>query len=304
MESMQCPLCLAQVQTESKPSVGLRRHMCPTCGSFEVEDFDDFDESGALSNLGYPRYLLSHYVRDWNERHGKAYAHADRDNGALPSKLRTLSVTEKLQRTLMWIADKTSTFYDPAKLNRRRDWPVAQARDVAEFDRFIQYWVDEEALKYLSDDDVIVTGKGWRLVDEVRPGGTKGGRQAFVAIPAACAEDYERAIRPAVTNAGWIPYRVENDVVEDKICDQIVAEIRRSDLLIAECTGGRHNVFYEAGFAAGLGIPVIWLAKSNSEEPDLPFDTRQYQHLLWSDHADLRTQLRQHIQARYPDVKE
>lgn len=69
----------------------------------------------------------------------------------------------------------------------------------------------------------------------------------------------------------------------NKIDDQIVAEIRRSKLVLVDATGARPNAYFEAGFAAGLGIPVIWCCSSNPMPPglssgawtdNLPFDIR------------------------------
>ena len=46
----------------------------------------------------------------------------------------------------------------------------------------------------------------------------------------------------------------------DKIDDEIIGEIRRSRFLVADFThgdkGARGSVYYEAGFAYGLGLPV------------------------------------------------
>jgi hypothetical protein len=52
-------------------------------------------------------------------------------------------------------------------------------------------------------------------------------------------------------------------------------------------TGG---IYYEAGFAQGLGLPVIFTVR----EDDLRrvhFDTRQYNYIAWQNPADLRERL-------------
>ena len=82
----------------------------------------------------------------------------------------------------------------------------------------------------------------------------------------------------------------------DKIDDKIIAEIRRSGLVVADVTGHRADVYYEAGFATGLGLPVIW----TWEEADIEnahFDTRQYNHIVWKDAEDLKTKLVSRIEA-------
>ena len=61
-------------------------------------------------------------------------------------------------------------------------------------------------------------------------------------------------------------------------------------------TGARGGVYYEAGFAHGLGIPVIFTCRNESLDK-VHFDTRQYNHIVWTDPAKLRTDLRNRIAA-------
>ena len=92
----------------------------------------------------------------------------------------------------------------------------------------------------------------------------------------------------------------KQDVV--KIDDEIVAEIRRSRFLIADFThgkaGARGGVYFEAGFALGLGIPVIHTCREDAIDK-VHFDTRQYNHILWRNPEDLRDQLEKRILARF-----
>ena len=106
-------------------------------------------------------------------------------------------------------------------------------------------------------------------------------------------------IKLALEDLGYMPIRIDQTHAEDKIDDRIVAEIRRSGLLVADFTGHRGGVYFEVGFAMGLGIPVIWTCKKTDHKKS-HFDTRQYQHLLWETPKDLREQLVNHIAARIP----
>ena len=70
----------------------------------------------------------------------------------------------------------------------------------------------------------------------------------------------------------------------------------KGDLLVADFTGQRAGVYFEAGFALGLGLPVIWTC--NEEDKDaLHFDTRQFNHILWTCEADLFQKLKRRIEA-------
>src|ERR1700688_4734821 len=88
------------------------------------------------------------------------------------------------------------------------------------------------------------------------------------------------AIKPALEATGYKALRVDLVPHTGKIDDRIIAEIRRSGLMIADFTGHRGGVYFEAGFALGLGIPLIWTCRE-SDMPDAHFHTRQYSHLTW-----------------------
>ena len=114
--------------------------------------------------------------------------------------------------------------------------------------------------------------------------------QAFVAMwfDPSMNDIYENGIKPAIEAAGYMPLRIDQKEHNNKIDDEIIAEIRRSRFVVADFTHGndgvRGSVYYEAGFAYGLDIPVIHL---NREGSVLAFDTRQYAHIMWEDTEDL-----------------
>ena len=106
-------------------------------------------------------------------------------------------------------------------------------------------------------------------------------------------------------SAGYRPYRVDknvNDTYDSGTLDAIImAEIRKSRFVIADFTHGdggiRGSVYFEAGFALGLGIPVIFSCRKDQIDK-LQFDVRQYPHIAWGTLDDLRKGLEQRILAR------
>lgn len=164
-----------------------------------------------------------------------------------------------------------------------------------------------------------LTLEGWKRAREIQQ--QRGsGNQAFVAMwfhPDMLAA-YTVGFMPALTDTGHTPYRVDFAAHNNKIDDEIIAEIRRSKLVIVDTTGARPNTYYEAGFAKGLGIPVLWCcneswqgyvceaAPNSTAAPEpmarrwtdiLAFDTRQHAFIFWSDPTDLRKKLTDRIRA-------
>jgi nucleoside 2-deoxyribosyltransferase len=149
------------------------------------------------------------------------------------------------------------------------------------------------------------TVQGWQKLDELNRPRTDSA-QAFVAMwfSELTNEAYSNGIEPALNGTGYRPIRIDKKEHNNKIDNEIIAEIRRSRFLVADFTCEakivRGGVYYEAGFAQGLGIPVIWTCKDTSLN-DLHFDTRQYSHIVWKTPADLLVQLRNRIGATIGD---
>ena len=141
--------------------------------------------------------------------------------------------------------------------------------------------------------------------------------QCFVAMwfDDSMNEVYRNGIEPAIRAAGFSPFRIDQEDFVGKIDDRIIAEIRRSRFVVADFThkkadirdgvcheteeghrrlGARGGVYYEAGFAEGIGLDVIPTCRSDMIE-DVHFDTRQLNHIVWSDVDELRERLENRI---------
>jgi hypothetical protein len=182
---------------------------------------------------------------------------------------------------------------------------VSDSTDVKDFTALLKIMVDMRLLA-TSDASIqsityILTPTGWERFETLN---TKiiASHQAFVAMwfNASMTDAYNNGFGPAVTASGYKPFRIDNKEHVNKIDDEIIAEIRRSRFLVSDFTcepeKPRGGVYFEAGFAMGIGIPVIWTCRDTSIN-DLHFDTRQYNHIVWKDAADLKSQLQNRIGA-------
>ena len=107
--------------------------------------------------------------------------------------------------------------------------------------------------------------------------------QAFVAMWFNNSLDFlfSEAIEPAVKDAGYDALIINEEHFLDKIDDQIIAGIKRSRFVVADFThgngGARGSVYYEAGFAQGLGKDVIFTCRKDIiDNNEIHFDIRQY----------------------------
>lgn len=157
-----------------------------------------------------------------------------------------------------------------------------------------------------------LTSDGYTNLEHAELGGADT-RQAFVAMwfDPSLTEAYDNGIAEAIRDAGFAPFRIDRKEHNNKIDDEIVAEIRRSRFVVADFTCGligedekqqavaRGGVYYEAGFAQGLGTPVIWTVRSDCID-HVHFDTRQFAHIVWDTPEDLRKKLLNRIRASIP----
>jgi nucleoside 2-deoxyribosyltransferase len=111
-------------------------------------------------------------------------------------------------------------------------------------------------------------------------------------------EAWLEAVRSAIEDAGYKAIRIDKIEHNNRIDDEIVAAIRSCNFLVADFTGQRGGVYFEAGFAQGLGKQVIWLCRED-ELSNVHFDTRQYNYIKWqpSELHQLRIALRNRITA-------
>ncbi|MGI3902550.1 MAG: hypothetical protein ACRYGP_16520 [Janthinobacterium lividum] len=142
---------------------------------------------------------------------------------------------------------------------------------------------------------------GWKRLEDLRLSYSPSD-QAFVAMwfDPSMNEAYTSGIEPAIRACGYASMRIDAKEHANKIDDEIIAEIRRSRFLVADFTSARDQprggVYYEAGFAMGLAKPVIWTCRSDMIG-NVHFDTRQFNHITWTDPADLKSRLEKRIGA-------
>ena len=221
-------------------------------------------------------------------------------------RARPLDVDVRAERLLRFIGKQSNSIGDIVMINSRampgiymQAMAWSESTSVGEFLYLLDYlgdqcWIDR------SHAGARVTVAGYRRIAEVKT--NLDSAQAFVAMWFDDEMDaaYSNGIEPAIVDAGYRPMRIDRKSDVNKIDDAIIAEIRRSRFLVADFThgkdGARGGVYFEAGFAFGLNIPVIYTCREDAMKK-IHFDTRQYHHTAWSGPDELRTKLKNRILA-------
>lgn len=113
---------------------------------------------------------------------------------------------------------------------------------------------------------------------------------------------YFEGIKLAIEATGFEAFRVDeyHPESEQTINDAIIAGIKRSRFCIADFTQHKKGVYFEAGYALGRGMKVIYTCHSD-EFHESHFDTNHYPHILYDTPEELREKLINKIEAWIKD---
>ena len=299
----QCPVCdLDNQKVLAERDAGRQvTYDCSRCGRYTITRLSEGiprreNKSAELSAWLRERNLLGVDIPMLNSSFLKELI------GTLPN-YRPL---EKQNRLLKAIEKLTEYPGKEVVLTPKYDLSLSWAQNENEFKYYISSLIEHGLIKFsdaksrsLSDPlyPVIITASGWEHLEKERLD-ISSKAQAFVAMSfdKKLLSVYKNAIAPAIESTGYRPYRVDSEPHLDRVDVKIIAEIKNSRFLVADVTQQKSGVYYEAGFAHGLGLPVIWCVRHDDLEK-VHFDTRQYNHIVWESETELGDRLKDFILA-------
>lgn len=174
------------------------------------------------------------------------------------------------------------TEYAGQYLEVKPSWFVSSwATNKDELLELLQYLQSSGRIEKPSTNSFKIAPAGWERLEKLKEVNPES-NQCFVAIwfDDKRKQIYDEVFTKAILEAGYKPHRVDQREYNEKIDDEIIVQIRRSRFIVADFTGQRGGVYYEAGFAKGLGLEVIFTCKKD-EIDKLHFDIRQYNCIDW-----------------------
>lgn len=146
--------------------------------------------------------------------------------------------------------------------------------------------------EYSGAEMISITVKGYQRLREImKPG--KDSKQCFVAMwfKPEMNEVYEKAIKSAIefkekgkSSPRFEVIKIDNVEHTNDINDEIIAQIRRSRFMVCDLTGYRGGVYFEAGFAYGLGLEIIYTCREDwCKEQVLKDGNNKEVHFLFDD---------------------
>jgi hypothetical protein len=286
-----CPLCgLAPQYRARDPERDRVNVECERCGGFAVT-------AQALTVITpEQKPLLSAYCR---RSTSSDLIVIRTDNIAdLITSLPKYTPREKLLNLLVLMGRMTPSLFESTGFDRDRDYPLLVAKNPSEI-AALETELERRGFVDGTRDSSTVTLEGWEAIEQIEQAGNNSIR-VFVAMWFDPSRDdvYNSAIEPAIRKAGYDPLRIDRHEHVNRIDDEIIGQIRRSRFMVADLTGQRHGVYFEAGLMSGLGRNVIWMcAKDELEAGKLHFDVRQFNFIAYETAEDAGTRLYNRILA-------
>ena len=225
--------------------------------------------------------------------------------GSLPS------VIEQANNLLHHFATSTKELGKTIRFSAPEEWigrTGAQSKEgvLALFEFLHESGLLKEEGSTLNSYAFSITVKGWQHHEELQKQATDS-TKAFMAMQFGEAEldtIVDDIFRPAVAQTGFRLQKLNDEQSAGLIDDQLRVQIRRSRFLIADLTHGNKGAYWEAGFAEGIGIPVIYTCKESDFEKESHFDTNHHLTVMWNpdNPKEAADKLKATIRATLPEV--
>jgi len=295
---MPCPICGSDAKLKKHHKAREKFYHCEVCGDYIITDFIEcsFEER----ELQPYKHKLSAWIREKNEMGSPPPELNSHNLNLIVESLPDYTPGDKQLKLLQNLDRKTDYPGKGVNLDITTDYPLAWASNPKELAFYLECLQERGLLKLqlIRSGEAFraqITARGWDLLEENRRrlGNTF---QAFIAMSFSenMKSIFTNAIKPAVKEAGYDPYKVDMEPHSDRIDAKIITEIKNSRFLIADVTEQKRGVYFEAGYALGMGIPVIWSVRKDDLN-NIHFDTRQYNHIVWETEEDLREKLYYYI---------
>ena len=239
------------------------------------------------------------------EQQGEPFEAIDEETVAGSRTRAPTEITERASRLLHLLYRRTTTAGQTFRISHDDPhallWTESSSGNEIKF--FLDYLLHEELVKaeHFADESMVsLTVEGIHRITAERE--AVDSSQAFVAMwfDPKVKPLFTQGLKPAIEAAGYKPLRIDKRPTLGRLDAEIVAEIRRSRFMIADMTHGskgvRGSVYYEIGYAHGLGLPVLFTCRHDQVD-QLHFDIRQYSHLSWEKPEDMIPEMTYRIQA-------
>ena len=248
-------------------NTGFLFNSCNNCGKYAIGCHEDTLGSFPFKNFLYCGEL--NYRKHSGKKSAALYSMAisgdlgpifekiskDDLNNMLPK-----NTTQRFEKAFINFASDHAEFGQHFTIDNSL-FPRYYCKNESQYDFLRSTWREQGYIVTNADSNWVVTAKGWAHFESLTNMFKKHVKatQVFVAMSFDAAHEliYSDAIEPAIIECGYIPKIIKEVEFNSGVMDAIISEIRNSRFVIADFTGNKNGVYYEAAFASGLNLEVI-----------------------------------------------
>lgn len=296
-------------------SAGERHRIsCPRCGQYALSDTAKWDIDAYLKGLDRNRWILSHALYKITSSQSWPLVMSNLIEQILKFD-KLPRPDEQIDLFLLWLGNRQASMGAVVE-DTESAISATGSGDQASFAFLAQQLIEAGLVKggvaeLLSAPAHVhslqLTIIGWQRYDQILRGMTVS-RGAFMAMKFGDMETdglYRDHFKEAVRQTGFELKRLDEGQPAGLIDDRLRVEIRQCRFLIADLTHHNNGAYWEAGYAEGLGKPVIYTCRNDvfdDKERGTHFDTNHHLTIIW-DPADISVaveQLKATIRATLP----
>lgn len=313
-----CPVCTAPLRApvNSRGRTGdVSFYNCPRCGRFGLTGSAEAVITTKVTEAGAgtrerTKASIAHTLRKMQASQEWPLLDSDVAN-QIGETLRLPGVQEQADNLIRWLGESAAPG-DNLTISFLEHGAILGAQSSSGFVFLARGMVDAGQLQgsFPGGDSATVrlSFEGWQRCEELRRGAPSGNR-AFVAMQYG-DERMDRIVRehfcPAVERTGFNLKRLDDDPRAGLIDDRLRIEIQGARFVLADLTHDNRGAYWEAGYAEGLGKPVIYTCeKKVFDAKKSHFDTNHHLYVVWEEEylGDAMDRLKVTIRATIPEAK-
>lgn len=289
MATEQCPVCKAEAKNVDRRD---DRYLydCARCGPYSISGSADAMLPSWLDRHPHNPAILSHVLcrmtrrEQWAQLSGPLLQ-------AILAENRLPTPREQLNNLIMWLGEVQDSPGDEiddvepaisavgAADRKGLIFVIEQAQHQGMVNALLQGTVSG----YKHVMSLRLTIPGWDYLEALQ-NSAPFSRGIFMAMKFGDSDAdavYTDHFRPAVAATGFTLKRLDEGQPAGLIDDRLRIEIRQCRMLIADLTHHNNGAYWEAGFAEGLGKPVIYTCRQDQFDKGTHFDTNHHLTVVW-----------------------
>ncbi|MNO14918.1 hypothetical protein D3C76_45690 [compost metagenome] len=263
------------------------------------------DSYESINSLPHPKkrdmlHLISGYIRELTDCEEKVtLTFNDMETIANSPKI-PVTIEDKGNRFLQYLYRHSESAEEPVVIQPLSgSYNLTYSPNLQELVYIIDKLITEQLL-IREGMTFKLTEKGWS--EAAASAGGKKLKPCFVLIPEKedLRKEWLETLLPKIEQFGYLPRLLTHDKTQNRDHDSLEL-IADSKLIIADLTEQSPAVYFAAGYALGLSIPVIWTVNS-SEADKLNVHVQAIRPIVWDTAEELAVILQQKLS--YEQIEE